>query len=109
MNRYCTQCGWKLPDDAFFCGSCGHAVSRSEPKSQNDSNLNSGSRKTRDSFYDQLPFSLCANDVAMILGISRANAYTVMHAKDFPTIYIGKRMVVPKDKFFSWIEQQSSR
>ena len=63
----------------------------------------------RYSSYDQLPLSLRAEDVAAVLGISRANAYTLMHNKTFPTIFIGKRMLVPKDKFLAWIEKQTSR
>ena len=58
--------------------------------------------------YDQLPLALCADDVAAVLGISRANAYTLMHSKDFPTIFIGKRMIVPRDKLIEWMEQQLS-
>ncbi len=58
--------------------------------------------------YDQLPLTLCAVQVAQVLGISRANAYTLMHAKGFPTIHIGKRMVVPKDRFKEWMEAQIS-
>ena len=57
---------------------------------------------------DQLPITLSANQVAQVLGISRANAYTLMHAKDFPTIQIGKRMVVPKNKLIGWMEAQAS-
>lgn len=56
--------------------------------------------------FDQLPLALCAEDVAQVLGISRANAYTLMHSKGFPTIRIGKRMTVPKDKLIAWIDQQ---
>ena len=55
---------------------------------------------------DQLPITLSANQVAQVLGISRANAYTLMHAKGFPTIQIGKRMVVPKSKLVEWMEAQ---
>ena len=58
--------------------------------------------------YDQLPLALCADDVAAVLGISRANAYTLMHSKDFPTITIGKRMIVPRDKFIEWMDLQIS-
>ena len=57
---------------------------------------------------DQLPITLSANQVAQVLGISRANAYTLMHAKDFPTIQIGKRMVVPKNKLIEWMEAQTA-
>jgi excisionase family DNA binding protein len=57
---------------------------------------------------DQLPITLCANQVAQVLGISRANAYVLMHSKGFPTIRIGKRMIVPKDKFLNWMEMQAT-
>ena len=58
--------------------------------------------------YNQLPLSLNANDIAAVLGISRANAYTLMRAKGFPTIFIGKRMIVPRDKFIEWMDLQIS-
>ena len=57
---------------------------------------------------EQLPITLSANQVAQVLGISRANAYTLMHSKGFPTIQIGKRMVVPKNKLMEWMERQTS-
>ena len=57
---------------------------------------------------EQLPITLSANQVAQVLGISRANAYTLMHSKGFPTIQIGKRMVVPKNKLIEWMERQAA-
>lgn len=57
---------------------------------------------------EQLPITLSANQVAQVLGISRANAYTLMHSKGFPTIQIGKRMVVPKNKLIDWMEKQTA-
>ena len=57
---------------------------------------------------EQLPLALSAEDVAQVLGISRANAYTLMHSKGFPTIKIGKRMTVPKDKLIEWIDKQTT-
>lgn len=56
--------------------------------------------------YDQLPLALCADEVAQVLGISRAGAYTLMHSKGFPVLKVGKRMVVMKDKLLAWIEEQ---
>ena len=55
---------------------------------------------------DQLPLALSAEDVAQVLGISRANAYALMHSKGFPTLKIGKRMTVPKEKLIEWMEKQ---
>ena len=53
---------------------------------------------------EQLPLTLSAEDVAQVLGISRANAYELMHSEGFPTLKIGKRMTVPKDKLIEWIQ-----
>lgn len=56
------------------------------------------------SSFEDLPLTLCASDVASVLGISRSGAYTLMRSKGFPTIMIGKRMVVPKHKLIEWID-----
>jgi excisionase family DNA binding protein len=58
--------------------------------------------------YDQLPLALGADDIAQVLGISRANAYNLMRSKGFPTLKIGKRMTVPKQKLIEWIDAHMS-
>ena len=55
---------------------------------------------------DQLPIVLTADQLAQALGISRAGAYQLMHSKGFPTIRIGKRMVVPKEQLLVWLEEK---
>ena len=57
--------------------------------------------------FDQLPLALKASDVAKVLNISRANAYSLFHREDFPTLHIGKRMVTPKDRFLQWVEDNT--
>ena len=63
-------------------------------------------RKTYTS-VDQLPLTLTANQVASVLSISRANAYKLMHSKGFPTIQIGKRIVVHRDKLMEWMNARA--
>ena len=59
--------------------------------------------------FDQLPVTIQAEDIAAVLGISRAGAYTLMRSKGFPTIYVGKRrMIVMRDKFIAWLDKQAS-
>ena len=48
-----------------------------------------------------------ADQVAATLGISRAGAYQLLHMESFPTLRIGKRMLVPKDKFLRWIDENT--
>ena len=64
------------------------------------------SKEKRTGSFDDLPMSLNADDISSVLNISIGNAYNLLHREDFPTIHIGKRMVVPRDRFFAWIEKQ---
>lgn len=57
--------------------------------------------------YDQLPLFLNAELVSKTLGIAPSSAYKLMHKKNFPTLRIGSRMVVPKDKFIEWVVQHT--
>lgn len=57
--------------------------------------------------YDSLPAVLNANQLATALGISRAGAYQLLNTGTFPTLRIGKRLLVPKDKLIDWIEQNT--
>ena len=52
---------------------------------------------------EDLPAVLSAKDISKYLGISKANSYQLMDSKGFPILRIGKRKLVPKDKFLIWI------
>ena len=56
--------------------------------------------------FDEIPITLTAEDVASVLGISRANAYRIMRRVDFPVLQIGSRLLVNKTKFIEWMEEQ---
>ena len=58
--------------------------------------------------YDDLPLFLNTAMVAQVLGISTASSYELMNEKDFPVLKIGNRMVVPKEKFAAWVEQNTT-
>ena len=57
--------------------------------------------------YDQLPLMLNAQQIAETLGLSRAGAYELLHSKGFPTLKVGKRLMVSKENFISWINRNS--
>jgi predicted DNA-binding transcriptional regulator AlpA len=56
--------------------------------------------------YQTLPNVLNAAQLADTLGISRAGAYNLLNRKDFPTLRIGSRKLVPKHHLAEWIETQ---
>jgi excisionase family DNA binding protein len=58
--------------------------------------------------YDELPLFLNADTVAKVLGVSPSSGYELMHEPDFPTLRIGSRIVVPKEKFRQWVEQHTN-
>ena len=59
--------------------------------------------KTKYINYDDLPLMLSVPDAASVLGISRAGAYELVRSDGFPSLRIGFRIVVPKEKFIDWI------
>ena len=60
-----------------------------------------------DQEIQDLPFALNAQQVADVLGIARSSAYTLIHSEGFPTIHIGRRLLVPKDKLLQWVDMQT--
>ena len=56
--------------------------------------------------FEELPLFLNAEIVAKTLGVSPPTAYELMHEKGFPSLRIGSRIVVPKEKFQQWVEEQ---
>ena len=79
-------------------------LQENETREENRNNV----RKMEVTSYDQLPVALKADQVAAVLGISRAGAYNLMRSEGFPTLFIGKRMIVPKDKLIDWMNKQVS-
>lgn len=61
-------------------------------------------RSMRITELSQLPLTLKVDDVASVLGIGKANAYDLCHSKNFPSVIIGKRIVIPKPAFIEWLK-----
>ena len=58
--------------------------------------------------YEELPLFLNAQMVSKLLGISPSSSYELMHEKGFPVLRVGNRLVVPKEKFRQWVEEQTT-
>ena len=60
--------------------------------------------------FDELPLMLKVEDAARVLGVSRGTALSLTKQPGFPAIRVGpKRIVIPRDKFVDWIDNQSER
>ena len=64
-------------------------------------------RESKFKSYQDLPLTLTAPEVGEVLGISSASAYELVRSKGFPHMKIGSRILVPRDKFLAWIDQQT--
>jgi predicted DNA-binding transcriptional regulator AlpA len=62
-------------------------------------------KKSQFKSFDELPLMLTVPDVANVLGIGLANAYSVVRRSDFPSITLGSRIIIPRDKFMEWIDK----
>lgn len=59
--------------------------------------------------YEELPLMLSVPEVAAVLGISQAGAYELVHTDGFPSLKVGSRIVVPKEKFIEWIDENTAK
>ena len=59
--------------------------------------------------YDELPLFLQADLISDVLGICLSSAYELMHEKGFPALRIGNRIVVPREKFIQWVDENTSK
>ena len=65
--------------------------------------------KTVYNSFDEMPMFLNVSTVAKLLGISTSSGYELMHEKGFPSIKIGGRIVVPRDKLKAWLEARMTQ
>ncbi|MFW6026193.1 MAG: helix-turn-helix domain-containing protein [Candidatus Woesearchaeota archaeon] len=56
---------------------------------------------------EQLPLILSIPEIADILRINKTKAYELAREEDFPSIYLGRRIIVPKEEFLNWLEEKS--
>lgn len=66
-------------------------------------------KKSKYKSFDELPLMLTVPDVSNVLGIGLAHAYEIVRRRDFPTITLGSRIIVPRDKFMMWIDAQADK
>lgn len=58
---------------------------------------------------EELPLTLTVPEVAEILRINKTKAYELSHRKDFPSIKLGNRIVIPRDAFLRWMDEETNK
>ena len=56
--------------------------------------------------YEDLPMFVSVPLLSKLFGISQSSGYELMHEKGFPSLRIGSRIVIPRDKLIEWIESR---
>ena len=49
--------------------------------------------------------TLSVEEAGKLLGVSRQVAYQLIHRSDFPTLDIGRRILVPKKQLEEWMDR----
>lgn len=63
-----------------------------------------GKNKIKD--CSDLPLTLTVPEIAQILRVNKTKAYELSHRKDFPSMKLGNRIVIPRDAFLRWMEKE---
>ena len=57
--------------------------------------------------FSEVPVVLNANQLAGVLNISLTNAYCLLRSENFPTLRIGRRLLVSRDNLLNWMNEHS--
>ena len=57
--------------------------------------------------YDELPLLLNVKQLADLLGVSDSSVYELTQEDGFPSLRIGKRIVIPKEELREWISTRT--
>ena len=57
--------------------------------------------------YDELPLLLNVKQLANLLGVSDSSVYELIQEDGFPSLRIGKRIVIPKEELRVWISART--
>ena len=57
--------------------------------------------------YDELPLLLNVKQLADLLGVSDSSVYELIQEDGFPSLRIGKRIVIPKEELREWISTRT--
>ena len=49
--------------------------------------------------------TLSVEEAGKLLGVSRQVAYQLIHRADFPTLHIGRRILVPRKQLEEWMDR----
>ena len=53
--------------------------------------------------------TLTVADLQQVLGIGRRHAYELVNRSDFPTIRLGRKILIPRAAFMRWLEAQTNK
>lgn len=56
-----------------------------------------------------VPIVYTVPEIAALLGINRVSAYELAKQEGFPAVRIGRRIVIPKEAFFRWLEKEAKK
>lgn len=57
----------------------------------------------------QAKLTMSVTELSEHLGISKPTAYTLTRREDFPSLHIGRRVVIPVEAFQQWLSNESKQ
>ena len=51
--------------------------------------------------------TLTVEEAAKLLGVSRIKGYELAHSEGFPAMRLGRKLLIPRDRFLAWIDEQA--
>jgi excisionase family DNA binding protein len=55
---------------------------------------------------DDIPNIMAAKDISNYLRVNISKAYELFHREDFPSLKLGNRYIIPREKFLEWLDKE---
>jgi hypothetical protein len=59
--------------------------------------------------FNDLPAVFGVHTMSQILGLSLSISYHIVRTDGFPMVKVGKRILIPKEKFVNWFNQMADK
>ncbi len=51
--------------------------------------------------------TLTVEEAAKLLGVSLIKGYELAHSEGFPAMRLGRKLLIPRDRFLAWLDEQA--
>ena len=58
---------------------------------------------------EEIPFMMTVQELSNVMRINKTKAYQLVKIEGFPSVTLGKRILIPRENFLHWIQNNQGK